>query len=120
MYSIVAGESSSNNYPRSSTTIVNESIFVDPANSRALRDEQMAQFGTKMTTNACNRYGYDCPSPDNYFRLWHTNGGSAVFADGHSKFLAGTAAFDNTIVSPTGEKNPDPHPTKGTWYWACD
>ncbi len=119
-YSVVAGESSSNNTLRTSTSIVNEGSFVDPAGSRVMRDEQVAQFGRDMTTDACNRYGYDCPSPDNYYRKWHTNGGSAVFADGHSKFMAGTAAFDATIVAPTGQRNPDLHPTEGTWYWACD
>jgi hypothetical protein len=24
------------------------------------------------------------------------------------------------VVNPDGNKSGDPHPTDGTWYWACD
>ncbi len=119
-FSVVAGESSSNNELRTATNLLSEGSLSDPANSRAMRDEQMAQFGRAVTPDACDRYGYDCPAPDNYFTKWHSNGGSVTFADGHSKFLAGTAAFDATAVAPNGEKNQTVHPTAGTWYWACD
>ena len=120
MFSVIAGESTENNYPKSTTNIVNESSFGDVASSRVMRDEMMAVFDSKLTPDACNRYGYDCPAPDNYFRRWHTNGGTLIFADGHAKFAVGTLNFDNALVDPVGHKGSDPHPTKGTYYWACD
>ncbi len=120
MFSVVAGESSSNNELRASTSVVNESMLGDSASSRVMRDEMMAVFDSTQTIGACDRYGYDCPSPNNYFRKWHSNGGTLIFADGHAKFTVGTLGFDSAIVDPLGHRGSDPHPTDGTYYWACD
>jgi prepilin-type N-terminal cleavage/methylation domain-containing protein/prepilin-type processing-associated H-X9-DG protein len=120
MYSMIAGESSSNNRLRSVTQIVSESMVELPAESRIMRDEMIAAFDSGNTPDACDKYGYDCPAPWNYYRRWHTNGGTLIFADGHAKFAASSAAFDQSIVSPQGDRSGDAHPTRGTWYWACD
>ena len=115
MFSVVAGESSANNVPAETTAIVNESALSDTSNTRVMRDEMMAAFA-----NQCDRYGYDCPSPNNYYRPWHTNGGTLIFADGHAKFTVGPGAFDNAFVDPAGHKGSDPNDAFGTYYWACD
>jgi prepilin-type N-terminal cleavage/methylation domain-containing protein/prepilin-type processing-associated H-X9-DG protein len=120
MFSMVAGESSSNNRLRTVTQIVNESAVEFPAQTRIMRDEMIAAFDSKLTVNACEKYGYDCPAPWNYYTKWHSNGGTLIFADGHAKFVAGSAGFDNSMVNPEGNRSGDPHPTRGTWYWACD
>jgi prepilin-type N-terminal cleavage/methylation domain-containing protein len=120
MFSIVQGESSSNNKPRNYTQIVNESQIQFPSETRIMRDEMMAVFDSKLTPNACDVYGYDCPPPWNYFRKWHNNSGTVIFSDGHAKSLTGRGAFDNARVNPEGDRGGDPHPTRGTWYWACD
>ncbi|BBO24622.1 conserved hypothetical protein [Candidatus Nitrosymbiomonas proteolyticus] len=120
MLSVVAGESSSNNVLRDYTAIVNESAIEFPAESRVLRDEMFAVFDRGNTPDACDRYGYDCDPPYNYYRRWHSTGGNMVFADGHAAHVSGTARFDQSRVSPSGERSGDPHPSEGTWYWACD
>ena len=120
MFSVVAGESSSNNTLRDYSAVVSESTVSLPAESRIMRDEMMAVFDTKLVPNACEKYGYDCPAPWNYFTKWHSNGGTLIFADGHAKFVVGEGGFDNSVVSPDGHRSGEAHPTDGTWYWACD
>jgi prepilin-type N-terminal cleavage/methylation domain-containing protein len=120
MFSIVAGVSTSNNVPRDTTQIVNEAAISAPADSRIMRDEMMAFFSEGENAGACEKYGYDCPSPNNYFTKWHSVGGTGIFADGHARFFNGAGAFDNSVVDPAGHKSGDVHPTSGTWYWECD
>jgi prepilin-type N-terminal cleavage/methylation domain-containing protein len=120
MFSVVAGESTGNNEPRDYTAMVSESAVAFPAESRIMRDEMMAAFDSKLVAGACEKYGYDCPAPWNYFTRWHTNGGTLIFADSHAKFVTGTVGFDQSIVDPEGHRSGDPHPTDGSWYWACD
>ena len=120
LFSVVDGESTGNNYPESPASTVNESAIQDSSNSRIMRDEMMAVFDAKLTPNACDRYGYDCPAPNNYFRKWHTNGGTLIFADTHAKFVVGSGKFDDALVDPFGHKGSDAHPTAGSYYWACD
>lgn len=120
MFSIVANESSANNELQTYSSIVNESAMQDSSNSRLMRDEMIAAFDSKLTPGACDRYGYDCPAPNNYFRKWHSNGGTLIFADTHAKFIVGAGKFDDAFVDPQGHKGSDPNPTTGTYYWACD
>jgi prepilin-type N-terminal cleavage/methylation domain-containing protein len=119
-FSVVANESSRNNFPFDYTDIVTESEFAYPADTRLIRDEMFAAFDRKNTADACARYGYDCDPPYNYYARWHTTGGTMVFGDGHAKHVAGTAGFDDALIDPPGNRTGDPHPTAGTWYWACD
>ncbi len=120
LFSVVAGESTGNNEPRDYTALVSESAIQFPSESRIMRDEMMAAFDSKLVPAACDKYGYDCPAPWNYFTRWHSNGGTLIFADGHAKFATGEGAFDKSIVNPEGNRSGEAHPTDGTWYWACD
>lgn len=101
---------------------VSETAMEDPANSRIMRAEMMGFFDRKKGFEQpdCSRYGYDCPAPNNFYKQWSSRGGSLIFADGHAKFASGPSLFDNTIVDQEGHRSGDPHPTQGTYYWACD
>ncbi len=120
MYSVVAGESTGNNEPRDYTALVSESMISFPSESRIMRDEMMAAFDNSQIAGACEKYGYDCPAPWNYFTKWHSNGGTLIFSDGHAKFSTGAGGLDNSIVHPEGHRSGETHPTDGSWYWACD
>lgn len=120
MFSVVAGVSSGNNIPYDYTDITKESEVQFPAETRIARDEMHYAFERKYTPNACERYGYDCDPPWNFYRRWHHLGGNFLYADGHAKFAVGHAGFDEARVSPEGHRSGDPHPEFGTWYWACD
>ncbi|ARU43124.1 MAG: prepilin-type N-terminal cleavage/methylation domain-containing protein [Armatimonadota bacterium] len=128
MYTFVPGYSAS--YDGHDTTgqpgwTVTETQMEDPAASRIMRSEMFPFFARKsgMEQPDCSRYGYDCDGvfPDgDYYRQWSATGGTVIFADGHAKFVTGAGQFDQTVVNPDGNKSGDPHPTDGTWYWACD
>ena len=82
-----------------------------------MRDEMMPWFGTD------EKYGY----VPGYFYLWHPWGGGTVLADGHSKFITSSGAFDNQVVCPSGGKSGEVDPnapgdlnTYGTFYGLCD
>lgn len=119
-FSVIENESSQNNILYNYTKIVREGDFVAPADTRIIRDEMFAIFDRKNTPDACPRYGYDCDPPWNFYRRWHINGGTMIFADGHARHIVGTAKFDDALISPEGNRTGDAHPTEGTWYWACD
>lgn len=119
-FSVVENESSRNNSLYDYTRIVTESMFVSPAETRIIRDEMMTFFDRRYTQDACERYGYDCDPPWNFYQQWHRTGGNMVFADGHAKHITGTATFDEALINPEGNRTGDSHPTEGTWYWACD
>ena len=119
-FSVIENESSTNNIFYDYTKIVKESEFISPADTRIMRDEMFAAFDRRNTQDACARYGYDCDPPWNFYRRWHNTGGTMIFADGHAKHVSGTAAFDDALINPEGNRTGDPHPTEGTWYWACD
>ena len=114
-FTLAAGESSGNNEFYDKSWSVTETQYSDPANTRVIRLEMFGQFEKKNDPD-CSRYGYDC----GYFKNWDPSGGSMVFADSHAKHIAGTGGFDGTLVDPDGHKSGDAHPTKGSWYWACD
>jgi hypothetical protein len=120
MFSVIQGESSGNNTLYDYTQMVVDSSVSQSSDTRIIRDEMMSFFSRKITPDACERYGYDCDPPNNYFTRWHTTGGTQIYADGHAKHITGTAAFDNTLVDPDGHPGGASHPTQGSWYWACD
>ncbi|GMV37566.1 MAG: hypothetical protein AMXMBFR61_20740 [Fimbriimonadales bacterium] len=119
VYTTIAGYSSSNNRLRDYTYISRDSSFQYPANTRIMRDEMMSFFSRKHDPG-CAKYGYDCDPPWDYFREWHATGGTLIFADGHAKFVTSPASFDATFVDAAGHESGAPHPTEGSWYWACD
>ncbi|HVL38826.1 MAG TPA: prepilin-type N-terminal cleavage/methylation domain-containing protein [Fimbriimonadaceae bacterium] len=123
MYTVVAGESSSNNQPYDFTRIVNEGQIEYPSESRVMRLE-MFPFFARQHDPGCARYGYDCDPPYNYYRRWGSTGGSMIFAEGHAKHIASAGQFDQTRVSPagnrSGEPSSDPDAWSGTWYSLCD
>ncbi len=122
MFTVVANRSSRNNWPYDYNRTVIESEIRFPAETRIIRDEMFPVFARHPDSayDACERYGYDCDPPWNFYERWHSTGGNMVFADGHAKHIAGTAGFDNVFVDPEGHRSGEPHPTEGTWYWACD
>ena len=117
MYTIAANESSQNNQLYTFSRPVNDSQIEYPAESRAMRVEMFPFFAGQ-----CAKYGYDCPSPYNYYTQWGPIGGSVIFVDGHAKYLVSGGQFDRTRVDPAGDFSGDPYPdvSIGTWYYACD
>ncbi len=115
-FTLAAGESSGNNeIYKDKFWTVTDTQYSDPANTRVIRLEMFGFFEKKNDPD-CSRYGYDC----GYFSNWDPSGGSMVFADSHAKHINGAGQFDNTLVDPDGHRSGDTHPTKGSWYWACD
>ncbi|HZT44307.1 MAG TPA: DUF1559 domain-containing protein [Chthonomonadaceae bacterium] len=118
-YSTIAGESTQNNTPYTTTTLVTYAQFAAPSETRIMRDEMMPWFGTMA------RYGY-LPQ---YYQPWHVRGGGIVFCDGHSKFIVSSSAFDQEVVCPPGQRSGDVDPNApgdgntgpdATYYWLCD
>lgn len=103
------------------TDMVTDSAFAEPANTRTMRAEMFPFFDKKIDKD-CARYGYDCGGDYDYFRLWGSQGGTVIYADGHAKYITSAGAFDQIAVNPVGNKSGEPHPTSwsGTWYGACD
>ncbi|MBS1705630.1 MAG: prepilin-type N-terminal cleavage/methylation domain-containing protein [Armatimonadetes bacterium] len=122
LFSVVPGESSINNSTEAFTisTSVTESSLENPSNSRLIRLEMMPFF-----KGQCERYGYDCAAPYNYYRTWSDRGGSVVFSDGSARFVTSTARFDEQAVNPAGNKSGDVNPNSSngapynTWYYDC-
>lgn len=121
LFTMVAGESSTNNIPYDFDRQVSETAMEYPAESRIMRLEMMPWFDKKVDVG-CSRYGYDCPAPSNYYTQWSTRGGTAIFADGHAKFTVSAGQFDQQIVNIEGNRSGEAHPTSwsGTWYGVCD
>lgn len=116
-FSVVANESSQNNFLFPTTTIVVDSMFELPSQTRMMRDEMMPWFGTDV------KYGY-LPT---YYKQWHSRGGGIVYADGHSKFVVTSGAFDQQVVCPSGGESNQTDPNApgdgnsyGTYYGICD
>lgn len=101
---------------------VTSTMMENPAASRIMRLEMMPFFDRDKGFELpdCSRYGYDCDPPYNYYVEWSSIGGTLIFADGHADFVTGTAQFDQSVVDPYGHQSGEPHPTAGTYYWACD
>ena len=122
LYTVVAGESTQNNVPLTFDRTVQETQIEFPAETRAMRLEMMPLFKRTFVGpgDPCERYGYDCDPPFNFFRMWDDGGGRLIFVDGHARNVRSAAQFDDTRVDSFGHKSGEPHPTLGTWYWACD
>ncbi|HEY3780560.1 MAG TPA: prepilin-type N-terminal cleavage/methylation domain-containing protein [Fimbriimonadaceae bacterium] len=115
MYTIAANESSQNNVLYTFDRPVNFSEVQAPSNTRAMRLEMFPFFAGQ-----CDKYGYDCPSPYNYYQPWSSLGGSMIFVDSHAKHIANSGQFDNTAVDPAGDLSGAPNADFGSWYYACD
>lgn len=100
-YSVVAGESSQNNDTSlfTTTSLVKDSMFDKPSQTRIMRDEMLPWFGPDEDAGGA-KYFYG-PA---YFRMWHPTGGTFLFADGHAKFVNNAAQFDAMLVDPPGVK----------------
>ena len=121
LFTVAAGESTSNNEPYDFSRKVTETSMALPAESRAMRTEMMPWFSREFDTT-CGRYGYDCDPPDNYFRMWNTTGGSVIFVDGHAKFTVSAGQFDDQVVDVQGHRSGEENLNSwsGTWYGVCD
>jgi prepilin-type N-terminal cleavage/methylation domain-containing protein/prepilin-type processing-associated H-X9-DG protein len=115
-FSIIAGVSHQNNVPCvvgndycTPNGGVTDAAFARPADTYILREEMLPWFGGDKDPGGA-RYGY---FPD-YYRQWHTQGGSFVFADGHAKFVTSGGQFDRLACSPDGTM------TFASNGWACD
>lgn len=98
-FSVVNGFSISNNTPTTrATAIVSDPMFERPAESVLMRDEMFPWFNPTVDTT--NYWGYL-----GFYQAWHTQGGSAIFADGHAKFLAGAGQLRSLFKDPTATVN---------------
>jgi prepilin-type N-terminal cleavage/methylation domain-containing protein len=122
MYTVVAGESTQNDQPYTTTTVVTESSIEFPSESRVIRQDIMPFFSREQDPG-CARYGYDCDFPYDYYRTWSRSTGRLIFADGHAR-NAGRNLFDESRVTPdgrrSGEASDSPDAWSGTWYSLCD
>ena len=94
-------------------SLVTDSKFVYPANTRIMRDEMFPWFDPGHDTANIYGYGPYPGVPAGYYRLWHPRGGGIVYADGHAKFCAAEGAFQAIYGSPDGKAFP------ACWY-GCD
>jgi prepilin-type N-terminal cleavage/methylation domain-containing protein len=127
-----AGESSSNNsfnwydpfkMVANQTTVVAETQFEDPSNTRIIRSEMFPFFSARQDRDC--RYGYDCPQFGySYYSQWGSTGGSIVFADSSARHVTSSGRFDQVKVAPNGVASNDPSTDSqawsGTWYSLCD
>jgi len=116
-YTVVANESSENNYYYEYSLAVTDASFELPSQTRIMRDEMMPWFGINPN------YGY---IPE-WYKQWHSRGGGIVYADGHSKFVVIAGAFDQQVVCPAGGESGQTDPNAatdgnsyGTYYGICD
>jgi prepilin-type N-terminal cleavage/methylation domain-containing protein len=122
-YTLAAGESSQNNSIYTTNRGVSDTSFEFPSETRIMRVEMFPFFSKEMDPG-CAKYGYDCPSPGNYYREWDSVGGTVIFADCHAKHISGAGQFDDERVDGPGhrsnEPSSDPNAWSGTWYSLCD
>ena len=78
--------------------IVTDAQFSVPSDTRIMRDEMFPWFSPEQDPGGAKYlYGAD------YYRQWHPNGGTMIFADGHAKFITSADAFNKTAVTPDGK-----------------
>ncbi len=122
-YTVAANESSQNNAFYTTTSVVNDTQFQYPAETRMIRLEMMGFF-SKQYDIGCATYGYDCPPPNNYFQNWDPTGGTLIYVDSHAKHASSSAAFNQSRVDPNGDESgaatTDQYGNATTWYWMCD
>ncbi len=98
-FSVVNGFSISNNVPTTrATAIVSDPMFERPAESVLMRDEMFPWFNPAIDT--ANYWGYS-----GFYQAWHAQGGSAIFVDGHAKFLAGAGQLRSLFKDPAATVN---------------
>lgn len=121
LYTVVDGESTQNNVPLTFNRFANATSIEYPAESRALRVEMFPFFSKDYDTD-CSRYGYDCPPPYDYFKMWSSTGGTVIFLDSHAKNVTGAGQFDEQRIDQQGHKSGEPNASSwsGTWYGVCD
>ncbi|MBS1717851.1 MAG: prepilin-type N-terminal cleavage/methylation domain-containing protein [Armatimonadetes bacterium] len=123
MYTVVAGESTSNNVPLTSSHDVTDTEVEFPSETRIMRLE-MYPFFDKSQDVGCAKYGYDCAPPYNYYQTWDSSGGPLIFADSHAKHISNSTQFDQSRVDPqghmSGEATTNPSSFDGLWYGICD
>ena len=124
LFSMARGYSEGNNVPYDLDRPVTLGSIEFSSESRIMRLEMMPFFAVKRVPNACDRYGYECPAPNNYYREWSGTGGTVIFADGSARTTTGAGQFDEQRVNPEGRKSgeatSDPNAWTGTWYSLCD
>lgn len=124
MFTTVPGESSQNNDLTQFTElrIVTESMVEYPTETRTIRLEIFPFFSRSVQPDACERYGWDCDPPYNYYREWNSRGGNMIFHDGHARFITSADTFDQGRINPRGDRSGDPNPDgwNGRWYSICD
>ena len=82
----------------SAANTVTDAQFVTPSDTRIMRDEMFPWFSADQDPGGA-KYGY---APD-YYRQWHPNGGTLIYADGHAKFITSADAFNKNAVTPDGK-----------------
>ena len=93
-FSVVNGYSISNNVPTTrATSIVTEAMYVEPASTVLIRDEMFPWYDPAR--DKANYWGYH-----GFYQSWHPQGGGAVFADGHAKFIASEASMKSYWKDP--------------------
>jgi prepilin-type N-terminal cleavage/methylation domain-containing protein/prepilin-type processing-associated H-X9-DG protein len=102
-FTIICGFSTQNNLEVCSNfgwrqQVVTDASFRFPAQTRIIRDEMFPFFS--RTVLGYEKYGYDFDPPYDYFRMWHPQGGSCVFADGHAEFVVSSKEYDEALTSP--------------------
>lgn len=100
-FTIINGYSMENDTPVDKPTqIVKDGSFVNPSNTRTIRDEMMPWADPRVDT--AGKYYYD-----GWYRKWHSQGATFIFADGHAEFVTTAVRFDNMFVSPDGVLSKD-------------
>lgn len=119
VHTVVQGESSSNNVPRTYSRVTTETSIEFPADTRFIRLE-MFPFFAKKNDPDCTRYGYDC----GYYQQWGSTGGSVIYMDSHAKNIGAPGQFDDIRVDAEGHKSGEPTGSTeaydNTYYWRCD
>ncbi len=82
------------------TRIVKDGAFIGPSNTRIIRDEMMPWADPKVDTSG--NYFYE-----GWYRTWHSQGATIIFADGHAEFVSSGQRFDEQFVSPDGVRSID-------------
>ena len=75
--------------------IVRDGQFEFPSETRIMRDEMMPWADPRVDT--AGKYWYD-----GWYRKWHSNGATIIFADGHAEFVTSGAKFDRQRITPEG------------------
>jgi len=84
--------------PNLTVAPVTDAQFSVPSDTRIMRDEMFPWFSQEQDPGG-TLYGY----APGYYKQWHPNGGTQIYADGHAKFITSADAFNKTAVTPDGK-----------------